>query len=193
MMSRRFLLSACAALATCLLAAGAAGAAKSPWPSLQAQLAQDRVPAGSPLAKLIASHQDFQLLRPEEAFDKLVLPPWLRVLWRKEHPDLRYVPGDGAGGYPLVLKEVYEWMVSHPDLRPGGPGRPEALEKKRPSSGPKPVPAPDFRISGVSASAKSESDIRVNFWDPSRIVGASNNLHGAGTLAVSYSTDGGSS
>lgn len=188
-MSRRFLLSACAALATCALTAGAAGAAKSPWPSLQAQLAQDRVPAGSPLAKLIASHQDFELLRPEEASDKLVLPPWLRVLWRKEHPDMRYVPGDGSGGYPLVLKEAHEWMVLHPDLRPGSPGR-EMAEKKKPS-GPKPVPGPDFSISGVQSAPRSESDIRVNFWDPSRVVGSSNNLHGGGSLAMFYSSDGG--
>lgn len=189
-MSRRFFLSACAALATCLLTAGTAGAAKAAWPSLQDQLAQDRVPAGSPLAKLIASHQDFQLLRPEEAYDKLVIPPWLRVLWRQEHPDMRYVPGDGSGGYPLVLKEVYEWMVSHPDLQPGSLGRDMAAEKRKPS-GPKPVPGPDFSISGVQPSPRSESDIRVNFWDPSRVVGASNNLHGGGSLAIFYSSDGG--
>src|ERR1700750_1180024 len=112
-MSRRLLLSACAALATCVLTAGGAGAAKAPWPSLQSQLARDHVPAGSPLAELIASNQDFQLLRPQEAYDKLAAPPWLRVLWRKQHPDLRYVPGDGSGGYPLILKEIHEWMVSH--------------------------------------------------------------------------------
>jgi len=188
-MSRRFLLSACAALATCLLTAGTAGAAKAAWPSLQAQLAQDRVPAGSPLAKLIAGNQGFQLLRPEEAYDKLAAPLWLRVLWRKEHPDMRYVPGDGSGGYPLVLKEVYEWMVSHPDLQPGSPGR-DMAEKKKPS-GPRPVPGPDFSISGTSAAPRSESDIRVNFWDPSHVVGASNNLHGGGSLAIAYSSDGG--
>src|SRR5947199_663616 len=118
-MSRRLLLSACAALATCLLTAGAADAAKAAWPSLQAQLAQDRVPAGSPLAKLIASHQDFQLLRPEEAYDKLVVPPWLRVLWRQEHPDMRYVPGDGRGGSPVVVQEVFEWRGSPRDLARG--------------------------------------------------------------------------
>jgi hypothetical protein len=194
-MSKRLLLSACAVLATGLLTAGAAaaGSAKAAWPSLQTQLAQDRVPVGSPLAKLIESNQDFQLLRPEEAYDKLAAPPWLRVLWRKEHPDMQYVPGDGSGGYPLVLKEVYEWMVSHPDLQPGSLGRGEALDKKKPSGGPKPVPGPDFSISGANPSPRSESDIRVNFWDPSRIVGASNNLHGGGTLAMSYSSDGGAS
>ncbi|MFL6260609.1 MAG: hypothetical protein ACJ76Y_12915 [Thermoanaerobaculia bacterium] len=191
-MSRRFFLSACAAVATCLLAAGAAGAAtaKAAWPSLQSQLAQDRVPAGSPLAKLIADNQDFKLLRAEEAYDKIPVPPWLRVLWRKDHPDMRYVPGDGSGGYPLVLKEAHEWMVSHPDLKPGSPGR-DFVEKKKPAGGPKPVPGPDFSISGVQASPRSESDIRVNFWDPSRIVGSSNNLHGGGSLAIFYSSDGG--
>ncbi len=191
-MSKRFLLSACAALTTCLLTAGAAAAgnARAAWPSLQSQLAQDRVPAGSPLAKLIASNQDFQLLHPGEAYDKVAAPLWLRVLWRKEHPDMQYVPGDGSGGYPLVLKEVYEWMVSHPDLQPGSLGRGMAVEKKKPA-GPKPVPGPDFSISGTQPSPRSESDIRVNFWDPSRIVGASNNLHGGGSLAIAYSSDGG--
>ncbi|HET9211344.1 MAG TPA: sialidase family protein [Thermoanaerobaculia bacterium] len=192
-MSKRFLLSACAALAACVLTAGAAaaGTARAGWPSLQTQLAQDRVPAGSPLAKLIADNQDFQLLRPEEANDKVAVPPWLRVLWHKEHPDMQYVPGDGSGGYPLVLKEVHEWMVYHPDLQPGSLGR-EMAEKKKPrGGGPKPVPGPDFSISGAQPTPRSESDIRVNFWDPSRIVSSSNNLHAAGTLAMFYSSDGG--
>jgi hypothetical protein len=191
-MSRRFLLSACAALTAGILTAGiaAAGTAKATWPSLQSQLAQDRVPAGSPLAKLIAANQDFQLLRPEEAYDKIAVPAWLRVLWHKEHPDMRYVPGDGSGGYPLVLKEVHEWMASHPSLQPGSPDR-SAPDKKKPTGGPKPTPGPDYSISGVQVSPRSESDIRVNFWDPSRIVGSSNNLHGGGTLAMFSSADGG--
>jgi len=194
-MSRRFLLSACAALAACLLTAGVAAAspARAAWPSLQRQLAQDRVPAGSPLAKLIAGNQDFQLLRPEEAYDKLAVPAWLRVLWRKEHPDMQYAPGDGSGGYPLVLKEVYEWMVSHPDLQPGSLGRGEALAKKKPSGGPKPTPGPGLSISGAQAPPRAESGIRINFWDPSRVVCASNNLHGAGSLAIFYSSDGAAS
>src|SRR5438270_2070880 len=112
-MTRRFALSACALLAlltTGLLTAGPAAAApRASWPSLQSQLARDRVPAGSPLAKLIASNQDFQLLRPEEAHDKIAVPLWLRVLWRKDHPDTELAPGDPTGGYPLVLKEVHEW------------------------------------------------------------------------------------
>ena len=191
-MNKRFLLSACALLTTGLLTAGAAaGAARASWPSLQSQLEKDRVPAGSPLEKLIAGNQDFHLLRAEEARDKIAVPLWLRVLWRKDHPNLEYNPGDGTGGYPLVLKEVHEWMRYHPDLQPGDAGE-GALEKKKPR-GPVAAPGPDFRISGAQTSPRSESDIRVNYWNPSLIVGSSNNLHGGGTLAMFYSSDGGAS
>jgi len=88
------------------------------WPSLAAQLTAAHAPAGSPLAKLIAANQDFSLLRPDEARDRRGLPPWLRVYWRKGHPEGRYTAADPTGGYPLVLKEVLEWMESHPDLVP---------------------------------------------------------------------------
>jgi hypothetical protein len=191
-MSKRFPLSACALLTTGLLVAGAAaGATRASWPSLQSQLAKDRIPAASPLAKLIASNQDFQLLRPEEARDKIAVPPWLRVLWRKGHPFMVSVPGDATGGYPLVLKEVHEWMVAHPDLRPGPLEADVPPTKRGAPRGPVPVPGPDFRISGAQSTPRSESDIRVNYWDPSRIAGSSNNLHGGGSLAMFYSSDGG--
>src|SRR5437764_15111931 len=48
----------------------------------------------------------------------------------------------------------------------------------------------DFRISGASASARTETDIRLNYGDPSRIIAAAND---ANTLAEAmfFSTDGG--
>jgi hypothetical protein len=190
-MNQRFTPSACALLITGLLTAGAAaGATRATWPSLESQMAKARVPAGSPLAKLIASNQEFQLLRPEESRDKIAVPPWLRVLWRKQHPQMGYTTNDGTGGYPLVLKEVYEWMVYHPDLRPGRP-EPDVPPAKRATPKPSVNVGGDFRISGAQTSPRSESDIRVNYWDPSRIVSASNNIHGGGTLAMYYSSDGG--
>jgi hypothetical protein len=194
-MSKRFLLSACALLTAGLLTAGvaAAGTARSSWPSLKSQIARDRIPAGSPLAKLIASNQDFQLLRAEEAHDKIAVPLWLRVLWHKQHPNMASVPGDATGGYPLVLKEVYEWMVYHPDLRPGALEADVPPTKRKAPRGPVAVPGPETRISGAQLFPKSESDIRVNYWDPSQIVGSSNNLHGGGTMAMFYSHDGGAS
>ncbi|HYO14819.1 MAG TPA: hypothetical protein VE685_16625, partial [Thermoanaerobaculia bacterium] len=91
---------------------GTASAAEAPrWPSLQRQLAKDRVAPDSALAKLIAENQDFHLLRPDEAHDRLPMPPWLRVLWRKRHPEAELSSDDRSGGYPHVLKEIHEWMI----------------------------------------------------------------------------------
>ena len=81
------------------------------WPGLHEQLQADHVLPGSALAKLIAENQDLGLLRPEEAADSLKLPPWLRVLWRKHHPDGRYLASDPTGGYPLLLRNLH--LVAH--------------------------------------------------------------------------------
>jgi len=48
----------------------------------------------------------------------------------------------------------------------------------------------DLRISGAQTTARSESDIRVNFNNPTRIIAASNAI-GASNQAQFYSTDGG--
>jgi hypothetical protein len=166
----------------------AAGLAASRWPSLAAQLASDRVPTGSALARVIADNQELQLLRPEEASDKIPVPPWLRVAWRKQHPELGYLAGDPTGGYPLVLKEVHEWMVQHPDLQGGTAGRfaqgDEDGREKAAGAG------PDIQLSDAGLGTRAESDIRVNYWDPSRIVASSNNLF-RGVMSMYYSGNGG--
>ena len=66
------------------------------------------------------------MLHPAEASDDLGFPPWLRVYWRKSHPEI-----DLSGpqpGYPLQLARVHEWMVDHPnslaDAQDGTPGQP---------------------------------------------------------------------
>ena len=48
----------------------------------------------------------------------------------------------------------------------------------------------DLRISGASANPRSESDIRLNYGDPSRIIAAANDLN-ATTQPQFFSTDGG--
>ncbi|HEX3532274.1 MAG TPA: hypothetical protein VH988_34875 [Thermoanaerobaculia bacterium] len=156
------------------------------WPKLSEQLRADAVVPRSALEALIAANQDFSLLRPEEAKDKLSIPLWLRVIWRRAHPEMVYSAADPTGGYPFVLKEVHEWMLSHQDLVPGLPEKdaPPAEEKAATVAG-------EERISGAQNSPHSESDIRVNYWDPLKIVGASNNISGSGSQAQFYSTDGG--
>jgi hypothetical protein len=88
------------------------------WPTLEEQLKASKVIPGSALEKLIRENQDFEMLRPEEAHDKLRLPPWVRVHWRKKHPELRYPAHDPTGGYPLALRDLYLWMLQHQDLEP---------------------------------------------------------------------------
>jgi hypothetical protein len=184
---RHGLLVSIALTLICLPAMAAAGRAATsgdnPWPSLEAQLARDRVPAGSALARLIAENQDLQLLRPAEAHDKMGLPPWLRVLWRKQHPDGVFLAGDPMGGYPLILKELHEWMVLHPDLQPGETAvAADSFAEKGV------VVGPDHRLSEEDLATRAESDIRVNYWDPSLIVSSSNNLF-KGQMSMYYSSD----
>jgi hypothetical protein len=89
------------------------------WPTLEEQLEASHVIRGSALEKLIRENQDFDLLSPEEAHDKLRLPPWLRVYGRKQHPEIKPAPGDPTRGYPLALRDIYNWMLTHQDLERG--------------------------------------------------------------------------
>jgi hypothetical protein len=175
----------------CLALSFAAGAVLSQedvlrnaaWPSLDRQLDADRVVAGSALQRLIQENQDFDLLRPEEARDTIPVPPWLRVLWRKKHP-LDYRADDPTGGYPHVLKEIHEWMLFHQDLLPGLP------ELNVPPASEVSIGTSERRISS-SFNTRSESDIRLNFWDPSKVIAASNNLEDSGQQIQYWSADGG--
>jgi hypothetical protein len=169
-----------------------AGAAPA-WPALAEQLRADAVIPHSALEALIAAHQDFSLLRPEEAHDKIPVPPWLRVIWRQAHPEAHYSATDPTGGYPLVLKEAHEWMLSHQSLVPGPPDKEATPEEDDAVAAPvkSALVAGERRISGVQTTPRSESDIRVNYWDPLKIISASNNISGSGSQAQFYSTDGG--
>jgi hypothetical protein len=88
----------------------------SRWPSLEEQFRASNVKHGSRLEQLIKDNQDFDMLFPSEATDRLRLPPWLRIWWRKHHPDDTYLPNDPTGGYPLALRDLYVWMLHNQDL-----------------------------------------------------------------------------
>ncbi|HEY3567812.1 MAG TPA: hypothetical protein VGP73_07745 [Thermoanaerobaculia bacterium] len=186
-MSRQtLLLLALAALLPCSASAATAG-----WPTLQDQYQAGGVKPRSALEALIAANQDFSLLRPEEAKDKIPVPLWLRVIWRRAHPESKYSAHDPTGGYPHVLKEVYEWMLSHQNLVPGPPDPDASPELDAELPAKTATISGEKRISGAQSSARSESDIRVNYWDPMKIIGASNNISASGSQAQFYSTDGG--
>src|SRR3954469_14628615 len=168
-----------------------ASGATAGWPTLRDQMQADGVTAHSALEALIAANQDFSLLRPEEAKDHIPVPPWLRVLWRRVHPEMVYSGKDPTGGYPFVLKEVHEWMVTHQSLVPGPPGKDAEPEFAAEIPGKSATVSGEKRISGSQTAPRSESDIRVNYWNPLKIIGASNNISGSGSQAQFYSTDGG--
>jgi hypothetical protein len=154
------------------------------WPAPSAQLAAMQAPAGSALARLILAHQDFSRLRPEEKTDRLAIPLWLRVAWLEAHPEARPSADDPTGGYPLVLREVAEWMQHHPDLMPG----PRAADIPEPALA---AVGTNVQISGAGLPARSESDIRINFRNPQQIIAASNDIGGSGRQAQYYSSTGG--
>jgi hypothetical protein len=194
---RRLSLTA-ATLAVLLAGSLAASAAprQQPWPSADQQLKSSRVQPGTALEKLILNNQDFGMLRAEEANDKIPVPLWLRVHWRKAHPEGNYVASDPTGGYPLVLKEMAEWMRLHQDLVATGadelraPGLEDfdAEEKGLPE---KATVGTNVRISGAQTVPRSESDIRINFWNPTQVIAASNNIGGSGQQAQYYSSNSG--
>jgi hypothetical protein len=87
------------------------------WPSVEEQLRAAEVVHGSALEQLVHDNQDVSLLRPEEREDDGIdVPLWLRVHYRKNHPDQEPAPAGPVGDYPEALENALEWMKRHQDL-----------------------------------------------------------------------------
>lgn len=180
------------------------------WPSLTEQLRG--VEPGSAVDKLIRDNQEIWMLQPGEAGDGFAAPPWLRVWWRKHHPEIDFPPDQPLAGYPRVLLEIHEWMMLHQDLRPdppkavgrrtahldGGPdpvdawydGGVEALAGSPPAWGP--TVGANLNVSGAQSTPRSESDIMIDWRRPQNVVAASNNIGGS-RQAMYRSSNGGAS
>ncbi len=93
------------------------------FPTVEEQLRASKVEYGSALEQLVRDNQDLALLRPDEhENDGIDVPLWLRVHYRKNHPELENSAGSAVGDYPEALENIHEWMKSHQDL---GAGRQE--------------------------------------------------------------------
>jgi len=90
--------------------------AKSPTgPSIEDEIRKAGAPKGSALEKLIRENQDYGLLAPEELTDDYPLPLWLRVLWRKQHPEIPMPAKNPGAAYPEVLSQIHRRMVANPN------------------------------------------------------------------------------
>jgi hypothetical protein len=99
-------------------------------PTIRQQLdAANIKKSGTALERLIRDNQDFDLLQPEEATDDAGLPLWLRVWWRKSHPDLEHPTTNPGGGYPDVLYDIHARMLRDPDQPWGSPANRTATEE----------------------------------------------------------------
>jgi hypothetical protein len=172
-------------------AMAAAQPVKKAWPSLDRQITKDHIRQGTALEALVYENQDFGMLFPEEVNDTIPVPPWLRVWFRKGHPELTYSRQDPTKGYPRALHEIHEWMLSHQDLRPTEPDVATAPDLDMDVIAGAATVGTNVRTSGAQTSPRSESDIRINYWNPSLIVAASNNISASGQQAQFYSSNGG--
>ncbi|MDT5269633.1 MAG: hypothetical protein QOH49_1819 [Acidobacteriota bacterium] len=101
---------------------------KTQWPSAERQLAEAKVPPDSALERLILENQDFHLLDPREANDDFDIPLWLRVRFRKQHPEVQLSTVNPGASYPEALEMIYKWMRANPDLPERTPQSPNATK-----------------------------------------------------------------
>jgi hypothetical protein len=101
-------------------------------PSVAEQVRKTGAPENSALAKLIRENQDFELLHPEELADAYPIPLWLRVAWRKQHPEIPMPAKNPGAAYPEILSQILKRMVANPhqawgpNAKPATPGSPAA-------------------------------------------------------------------
>ena len=93
--------------------------ATSRWPSIERQLTDAKAIHGSKFEEFIRANQETKLLRPEEHNgDGVGVPLWLRVYYRKQHPNEPLAPAGPAGDYPEALNRIQELMQANQDLLP---------------------------------------------------------------------------
>ena len=85
-------------------------------PALNAQIKDANASKGSRLERLIRENQEFELLAPDEFEDKFSYPLWLRVWWRKQHPEVQLPAENPGGAYPEVLSQLSKRIKANPEL-----------------------------------------------------------------------------
>ena len=169
-------------------------------PSLEQQLKDSRVIAGSALETLIKQNQDFSILDPSELHDDLPFPLWLRVFVRKTHPEIDF----SGGKVRISAYHERDSLLHDPSSGPPrGPSRRRDVQAlfqgivdfgdqpcwPRPAK--EPVMPANVAITQDTSNPYSESDIAINPGNVQQIIAASNANAGS-TQAQYWSHDGGS-
>jgi hypothetical protein len=142
--------------------------ARNVLPPIDTQLQADDIDADSILARVVRQSQDAELLCDSEFDDHLGIPLWLRINWRKGHPEDHFRCDDPGYGYPRVLYEAYGWLVRHQDLKPSHT-RAVLNETGRSFN-----PYQAGSITMAISTPHIESDVKINPANPMQVIAASN-------------------
>jgi len=130
---------------------------------------------GTALAKLVnEATPQLALFNLPAQRPKLDIPDWLRAHYLRNHTHILTAisatqANDPTGGLPVVLEDLYVWMLHNQELKPT-PAPPTSPAAKAVSVG------NNRLISGPQTTPRSESDIRIDPNSPKRIIAASNSI-----------------
>lgn len=91
------------------------GTMTRPIVTIEEQIESANAPKGSALETMIRENQNFDLLHPDEFNDDYPVPLWLRVAYRKQHPELQFPSKNPGGAYPEVLSQIHHRMLANPN------------------------------------------------------------------------------
>ena len=117
--------------------------------------------------------------------DQSPLPLWFRLYFRDKHPNL---PREGRYQYPRVARQVFEWMVAHPNLETP-PSAVPRVARSRAAARTVSVGG-NINLTNFSE-VNSESFIARDYINPQFLVAGSNNLGGSGRQKQFFSSDSG--
>ena len=139
--------------------AWAQGPENSPrWPTILEQLKGVR--PGSPLSGTSGPTRTSTCSTPRRPTTTRASPSGCASPGGRRTPSCPTCPRTRWAATRSCCARCVEWMVSHQDLRAGAGARAATPVKVTSATG-------EQRISGAAAHPRSESDIRINYWNPS--------------------------
>lgn len=145
-----------------------------------------KIPEGTVLAQIRDTYEKRRLVRlgASDLQDQSPNPFWFRAYLRDHLPNL---PTSGVYQYPRVARQIFDWMVAHPNLKVPASARTRPV----PRMGRSISVGNNINVSNLDE-RNSESFAAVDPSLPQYVIAASNNITGSGRQKQFYSSDGGS-